>query len=62
MASGIKTVLLLSSGRQFYVTVVANTSSALTYDLINWEFVIITADAAGVAAAPHLLASTGVGR
>ena len=45
MASGIKTVLLSESGKQFYVTVVADTSSVLTFDLINFELVIITADA-----------------
>jgi len=62
MASGIKTVLLSESGKQFYITVVADTSKALTVDLMKMEFVIITADAAGAAATPHLLASTGVGR
>ena len=44
MASGIKTVLLSQTDKQFFTSVVADTSSALTYDLINWEFVIIEAD------------------
>ena len=62
MASGIKPILLSETNEDFNITVVADTSSALTFDLMNMEFVIITADAAGAAATPHLLASTGVGR
>ena len=45
MASGLKAVLLSQSGNSGYITIVADTSSALTYDLIRLEFVLIEADA-----------------
>lgn len=60
MASGIKTVLLSESGKQFYLTIVADTSSAITYDLINWELVVIDADAGGGTVVQDPILSSGI--